>query len=286
MSEKNISGRDISLQIKEELKQEVAELKTRGVIPGLTVILVGENPASQVYVRNKEKTANEAGFKSEVIRYPVSISEQELLRKIDELNEDDSVNGFFVQLPVPAHIDDKKIINAIKPDKDVDGFHPENMGKLVYGDTNGLYPATPSGIMEMLDRENIDVSGKNVVIVGRSNIVGKPMLHMMLKKNATVTICHSKTQNLASVCSEADILVAAIGRAKMFTSEYVKDGAIVIDVGMNRDENDKLCGDVDYDSVINKVSRITPVPRGVGPMTIAMLMKNTIKAAKIQNNIK
>ena len=280
---KIINGKHISLQIKAELLGEVEELKEQSIVPKLVVILIGNNPASKVYVRNKELCAKELGIDSEVIRYPEAISQKELMAKIDELNKDKSVNGFFVQLPLPDHIIEKDIINAIDPEKDVDGFHPVNMGKLVYGE-DSLLPATPSGIMEMLKKENIDVKGKEVVIVGRSNIVGKPMFHLMLKKHATVTVCHSRTKNLAYVTKRAEILVVAIGRARMIKREHVRDDAVIIDVGMNKVEG-KLCGDVDFDDVLPVVSKITPVPRGVGPMTITMLMKNTVKATKRQHGI-
>lgn len=285
MSEdKKISGRDISVQIKQDVKVEVEQLVKQGITPSLTVVLIGDDPASQVYVGSKERSSKEAGMISEVIRKPATITQKELMNIVTKLNSDKSVHGILVQLPLPKHLNEAEIINAIDPDKDVDGFHPINMGKLVYGD-DSLVPCTPAGIIEMLDRENIEIEGKNVVIIGRSNIVGKPLFHLFLKRNATVTVCHSRTRDLMGISKTADILVAAIGRAKMINRDYVKKGAVVIDVGINRVDG-KLFGDVDYEDVLPLVSRITPVPGGVGPMTIAMLLKSTITAAKIQNNLK
>lgn len=278
--DKIISGKVISQQIKDEVKEEVVALKEQGIYPSLVVILLGDDPASHVYVRNKELGSAYCGIESTVIRQSKDIKEEELLQIIDGLNKDKNVHGILVQMPIPEHISKEKVILAINPDKDVDGFHPFNVGQLLYGNSEVLLPCTPSGIMELLDRSGVEIAGKQVVVVGRSNIVGKPILHMLLDRNATVTICHSKTVDLASVTKQADILIVAIGRAKMITKEHVKEGAVVIDVGVNRID-DKLYGDVDFEAVAPIVSKITPVPRGVGPMTIAMLMKNTVKAAKL-----
>ena len=261
----------------------MAELKEKGINPGLAVIIVGEDPASRVYVNNKKKACAEIGVYSEEYALSEATSEEELLKLIDELNHKKEINGILVQLPVPKHINEERIINAIEPKKDVDAFHPVNVGKIMIGDYDFL-PCTPAGVMEMLDFYNIDVSGKDCVVIGRSNIVGKPMSMLLLHKNGTVTICHSKTANLSEVTSKADILVAAVGKAKFVTADMVKPGAVVIDVGMNRQDG-KLCGDVDYDAVSQKASYITPVPGGVGPMTIAMLMQNTLTAAKKQNSL-
>ncbi|MDD4527602.1 MAG: tetrahydrofolate dehydrogenase/cyclohydrolase catalytic domain-containing protein [Candidatus Margulisbacteria bacterium] len=278
--DKIISGKVISQQIKDEVKEEVVALKEQGIYPSLVVVLLGDDPASHVYVRNKELGSAYCGIESTVIRQSKDIKEEELLQIIDGLNKDKNVHGILVQMPIPEHISKEKVILAINPDKDVDGFHPFNVGQLLYGNSEVLLPCTPSGIMELLDRSGVEIAGKQVVVVGRSNIVGKPILHMLLDRNATVTICHSKTVDLASVTKQADILIVAIGRAKMITKEHVKEGAVVIDVGVNRID-DKLYGDVDFEAVAPIVSKITPVPRGVGPMTIAMLMKNTVKAAKL-----
>ncbi len=283
--DKIISGKILSQQIKDEVKEEVEDLKEKGLYPNLVVVLVGEDSASHVYVRNKEIGAKYCGIESTIIRHSEDITEDDLLQIINGLNNDDKVHGILVQMPLPKHISKEKVILAIDPNKDVDGFHPYNVGQLLYGNEDVLLPCTPSGIMEMLERENVDLAGKQAVVVGRSNIVGKPVFHMLLDKNATVSICHSRTQNLAEMTKKADVVVAAVGRAKMLTAEYIKEGAVVIDVGMNRDENGKLCGDVDFDSVAPIASKITPVPGGVGPMTIAMLMKNTLKAAKNITNI-
>ncbi|OGI09686.1 MAG: bifunctional methylenetetrahydrofolate dehydrogenase/methenyltetrahydrofolate cyclohydrolase [Candidatus Margulisbacteria bacterium GWF2_35_9] len=281
---KNINGTDISQQIKNDVKLDVEKLISQGITPKLTVVIVGENPASLTYVASKERQAKEIGMNSNVIRLPEESSQKELLGIIEELNNDSTVHGILVQLPVPKQINEEVVINAISPDKDVDGLHPVNLGKLVLGEAR-LVSCTPAGVIEMLDREKIAIEGKNVVIIGRSNIVGKPLFHLFLKRNATVTVCHSKTKDLIGISKTADILVAAIGRTKMITKEYIKLGAVVIDVGINRVDG-KLYGDVDYEDVLPFVSRITPVPRGVGPMTIAMLLKNTITAAKTQHNIK
>lgn len=280
---KLINGKEISEYIKNSVKNEVELLKQQGVSVGLAVIIVGDNPASKVYVANKEKACEALGIKSYKYALPESTTNEDLLKLIDELNLNKDIDGILCQLPLPKHLDEKIIINRILPEKDVDAFHPQNVGKIMIGDFDFL-PCTPAGVIEMLKYENIDMSGKNCVVIGRSNIVGKPMSMLLLHNNATVTICHSKTKNLKEICANADILVVAIGRAKFVTADMVKEGAVVIDVGMNRDENGKLCGDVDFEAVKDKTAFITPVPGGVGPMTIAMLMKNTLTAAK--NKIK
>lgn len=273
-----ISGKEISVKIKDQLKEEVSKIKeTYPRLPKLVVILVGDNQASQTYVRNKERGCQYIGIESEILRHDASFSEIELLQEINDLNNDDTVDGILVQLPLPQHINEEKVLDAIVPSKDVDGFHPENLAKLFLGQ-HSLVPCTPKGMMVLLEEINYDLAGKEVVIVGRSNIVGKPVALLCLQKNATVTIAHSQTKDLKAVCSRADVLIAAIGKPKFFNHEYVKDGAVVLDVGINRDENNKLCGDVDFDDVKDKVSAITPVPGGIGPMTITMLMKNTIEA--------
>ncbi len=278
-----INGKEISDYIKNGVKAEVAKLSSQGVSVGLAVIIVGDNPASKVYVANKEKACEALGIKSFKYALPESTTNEELLSLIDKLNNDREVDGILCQLPLPSHLDEKVVINRISPEKDVDAFHPQNVGKIMIGDYDFL-PCTPAGVIEMLKYENIDITSKNCVVVGRSNIVGKPMAMLLLHNNATVTVCHSKTKNLKEICASADILVVAIGRAKFITADMVKEGAVVIDVGMNRDENGKLCGDVDFENVKDKTSAITPVPGGVGPMTIAVLMKNTLTAAK--NKIK
>ncbi|MGN0532235.1 MAG: bifunctional methylenetetrahydrofolate dehydrogenase/methenyltetrahydrofolate cyclohydrolase FolD [Eubacterium sp.] len=279
-----IDGKAVSKAVKYRVKAECDTLKAKGVVPGLAVIIVGEDPASQVYVRNKERACEECGFYSKKYALPADITQQELNDLVMQLNADPRINGILCQLPLPSHLDDKEVINLIDPIKDVDAFHPVNVGAIMIGDYNFL-PCTPAGVMELIHSTGVDVTGKKAVVIGRSNIVGKPMAMLLLHENATVEITHSRTQNLADITSEADILVAAIGKAKFVTSDMVKEGAVVIDVGMNRDEDGKLCGDVDYDGVKDKCSFITPVPGGVGPMTIAMLMQNTLTAAKIQNNI-
>ena len=274
----NIDGKNISLKRKDELKIKIEKLKNEGKrIPKLTVILVGDNQASQTYVRNKERGCTYVGMLSEIIRLDASTSEEELIQVIQRLNNDETVDGILVQLPLPDHIHEERILDLIDPSKDVDGFHPSNVAKLLLGQ-DGLVPCTPKGMMVLLDEIGYDLTGKEVVVVGRSNIVGKPLAMLFLKENATVTIAHSRTSNLAEVCKRADVLIAAIGKAKFFTKEYVKDGAVVLDVGINRDENNKLCGDVDYQDVNDIASYITPVPGGVGPMTIAMLLENTLEA--------
>ncbi len=279
-----IDGKAVSLQVKQQVKNECDELKAKGITPGLAVIIVGDDPASQVYVRNKEKACEECGFYSVKYALPAQTTQDELNALVDELNQDDKINGILCQLPLPKHLDDKEVINRIAPIKDVDAFHPVNVGAIMIGDYNFL-PCTPAGVMELIHSTGVDVTGKKAVVIGRSNIVGKPMAMFLLHENATVEITHSKTVDLASVTKEADILVAAIGRAKFVTADMVKQGAVVIDVGMNRDENGKLCGDVDFENVKDKCSFITPVPGGVGPMTISMLMRNTLTAAKLQNGV-
>ena len=273
---KIIDGKLISTQIKDELKDEVAKT---GLKATLAVIQVGNDPASSVYVGNKKKACEYIGIGSKSYELPEETSEEELLELIDKLNSDDEINGILVQLPVPKHIDEKKIINRISPLKDVDGFHPESVGNLCIGQ-EGFVSCTPAGVIELLKRSDVDIEGKECVVIGRSNIVGKPMALLLLRENGTVTICHSRTRDLKSICKRADILIAAVGKPKMINSEYVKEGAVVIDVGIHRMDNGKLCGDVDFDDVKDIVSAITPVPGGVGPMTIAMLMVNCVKAAK------
>lgn len=281
---KILDGKMLSQKIKDELKLEVAELKKQGINPGLAVILVGDNPASKIYVNSKSKDCIELGMHSEQITLPGETTEAELLELIDKLNNDKSINGILVQLPLPKHINEKSIINAIHPSKDVDAFHPENVGKIMTGDYEFL-PCTPAGVMDLIDLSGIDLCGKNCVVVGRSNIVGKPQAMMLLHKNATVTICHSKTQNLNEICKNADVLVAAVGKANLIGKDAVKEGAVVIDVGMNRNAEGKLCGDVNFEQVYDIASYITPVPGGVGPMTRATLMRNTVTAAKKQNGL-
>ena len=273
-----ISGKEISVKIKDQLKEEVLKIKDEYQrLPKLAVILVGDNQASQVYVRNKEGGCAYIGIESLKITHDASFSEAELLKEIEQLNQDDTVDGILVQLPLPKHINEDKVLEAIDPSKDVDGFHPQNVAKLFLGQKS-LVPCTPKGMMVLLDEINYDLTGKEVVVVGRSNIVGKPVALLCLQKNATVTIAHSRTKNLKEVCKRADVLIAAVGRPKMINSEYVKEGAVVLDVGINRDENNKLCGDVDFEDVKDLVHAITPVPGGIGPMTITMLLQNTLEA--------
>mgnify|MGYP002772673157 FL=1 len=272
-----IDGKQISREIKDELKEKVAQYKSEGKKCSLAVIQVGNDPASSVYVGNKKRACEYIGIGSVSYELPEETTEKELLDLIAKLNADDSIKGILCQLPVPDHIDEDKIINAIAPEKDVDGFHPQNVGSLVIGQP-GFVSCTPAGIIELLKRSNIEIAGKHCVVIGRSNIVGKPMALLMLRENATVTICHSRTRNLKEICREADILIVAIGRPQYIDAEYVKKGAVVIDVGIHRDENNKLCGDVKFDEVEPLVSYITPVPGGVGPMTIAMLMNNCVNA--------
>lgn len=271
-----INGKEISAAIREEIKAGVQGLSVR---PGLAVVLVGDDPASAVYVRNKSKACAEVGIYSEVYRLPEETGREQLLGLIEQLNKSPLIHGILVQLPLPKHLDPEEVIMAIDPAKDVDAFHPVNVGKIMIGNYDFL-PCTPAGVMELLHRSGIEVSGKECVVIGRSNIVGKPQAMLLLHENATVTVCHSKTRDLPSVCRRADILVSAVGKAKFVTADMVRNGAVVIDVGMNRDENGKLCGDVDFEPVSEKASYITPVPGGVGPMTITMLLKNTVTAAK------
>lgn len=272
-----IDGKKISQEIKDELKEKVASLKAQGVEGALAVIQVGNDPASSVYVRNKKKACEYIGIRSESYELPEETSEEELLALIERLNADEKINGILCQLPVPAHMDENKLIRAISPEKDVDGFHTQNVGALVVGQS-GFVSCTPAGVIQLLKRSGVEIAGKHCVVVGRSNIVGKPMALLMLQENATVTICHSRTVDLQSMCRQADILIVAVGRPKMITAEYVKEGAVVIDVGIHRQEDGKLCGDVDFAQVEPKASAITPVPGGVGPMTIAMLMNNCVEA--------
>lgn len=275
-----IDGKLVSAALREEIKCEVAQLKdTHGITPGLAVIIVGENPASKVYVRNKHKACLEAGMTSYEIALPEETSEEELLARIEELNNDSRVDGILVQLPLPKHINEDRVINAIVPCKDVDAFHPVNVGRIMTGKYSFL-PCTPAGIMSLLDYYKIDISGKSCVVIGRSNIVGKPMALLLLERNGTVTVCHSRTKDLAAVTREADILVVAIGRAEFVSGDMVKPGAVVIDVGINRLDNGRLVGDVEFASAAEKAAYITPVPGGVGPMTITTLLRNTLMAAK------
>ena len=274
-----IDGKQISQSLKDELKDEVAGLKAEGKNCCLAVIQVGNDPASSVYVGNKKKACAYIGIESRSYELPEDTTEEELLSLIDRLNADSSIHGILCQLPLPKHMDEDKVIQAISPDKDVDGFHPQNVGALVIGQ-EGFVSCTPAGIIELLHRSNISIEGKHCVVIGRSNIVGKPMSLLMLRENATVTICHSRTANLKDICREADILIVAIGKPQFITAEYIKEGAVVIDVGIHRDEQNKLCGDVKFDEVAPHTAAITPVPGGVGPMTIAMLMKNCVEAMK------
>ncbi len=278
-----IDGRLVSKKVKEEVAQEVVALKEKGITPGLAVIIVGDDPASRVYVNNKKKSCAEVGFYSEEYALPAETTMEQLLEVIDVLNKREDINGILCQLPLPKHLDEKAVIDYIDAKKDVDAFSPVNVGKIMIGDYDFL-PCTPAGVMELLKHYEIEVEGKECVVIGRSNIVGKPMSMLLLHKNGTVTTCHSRTRDLKEVCIRADILVAAVGIAEFVTADMVKDGAVVIDVGMNRKDG-KLCGDVKFDEVSEKASFITPVPGGVGPMTIGMLMKNTLKAAKLHNNI-
>lgn len=274
-----IDGKAVSASVRERIKNEVESLKTGGKETGLAVIIVGNDPASKVYVNNKKKGCAEVGINSYEYALPEETTTEELLTLINKLNGDSKVDGILCQLPLPKHIDEKIVINSIIPEKDVDAFHPVNTGHIMIGDYSFL-PCTPAGIIEMLKFYNIEISGKECVVIGRSNIVGKPMAMLLLHNSGTVTVCHSKTQNLSEVCRRADILVAAVGKANFVTADMVKDGAVVIDVGMNRNAEGKLCGDVDFEAVCNKCSFITPVPGGVGPMTITMLLNNTLTASK------
>ncbi|WP_394187790.1 bifunctional methylenetetrahydrofolate dehydrogenase/methenyltetrahydrofolate cyclohydrolase FolD [Paenisporosarcina quisquiliarum] len=279
MSSVLINGNEIGKVIRNNLQTRIEDLKKQGVVPGLAVVLVGDNAASKTYVTNKQKTCESLGMYSRLLSFTSSLSQEELMATIHDLNTDESIHGILVQLPLPKHFDESLILSAISPDKDVDGFHPNNVGKMLLGQETFL-PCTPFGVMKLLEHSGIEITGKHAVVVGRSNIVGKPMGQLLLQKDATVTYAHSKTPDLGSITRQADILVVAVGIAKLIQAEHIKDGAIVIDVGMNRDENNKLCGDVDFASVSQKTSFITPVPGGVGPMTITMLMENTIQSAE------
>ena len=282
---KLIDGKEVSNHVKTKVREEVELLKEKGIEPALAVIIVGNDPASRVYVNNKKKACEFTGMRSVEYAMPEETTEEELLSVIDKLNADESINGILCQLPVPKHISDKAVIERISPKKDVDVFSAENVGKMWQGDYD-MASCTPMGVIELLDYYGIDVCGKNCVIIGRSNIVGKPMASLLLERSATVTICHSRTKNLSEITSKADLIVAAVGRAKFVTADMVKEGAIVVDVGINRNEDGKLCGDVDFENVKDKCEFITPVPGGCGPMTIAVLMKNTLLACKKQNGIK
>lgn len=279
-----ISGKVVSEQVKNRVKAEAEKLKEQGVNIGLAVVIVGNDPASRVYVNSKKKACEYVGFNSYEYALDENVTQQELLDLVEVLNNDKKVNGILVQLPLPKHIDENAIINAISPEKDVDAFHPFNVGKIMIGDFAFL-PCTPAGVMELIDSTGVEIAGKSCVVIGRSNIVGKPMAMLLLHRSGTVTICHSKTQNLKEICKNADILVASVGKPNFVTADMVKEGAVVIDVGINRLENGKLCGDVKFDEVSEKAGWITPVPGGVGPMTIAMLMQNTLTAGKLQNNL-
>ena len=282
MSAQIISGKEIGTRMREEMALEVTKLKEQGITPGLAVVIVGENPASQVYVRNKEKACEQIGIYSEKHALPEETTTEELLSLVDQMNNDPKLHGILVQLPLPKQIDEQKVLEAISPSKDVDGFHPYNVGQLVIGNSP-FPPCTPYGMIKMLEYSNIEITGKKAVIIGRSNIVGKPISLLLLQRHATVTICHSRTKDLGAVAREADILVAAIGRPNFVTADMVKPGAVVLDVGINRLDNGKLCGDVDFEAVKEVASYITPVPGGVGPMTITMLLYNTINSSKMGN---
>ena len=276
-----IDGKAVAAKIRAQVAQDVEALKARGICPGMAVVLVGDDPASKIYVNNKKKACAETGIYSEEHLLPAETTQEELLALIDKLNADEKIHGILVQSPLPKHLDEKLVVEHIDPRKDVDAFHAYNVGKIMIGDFTFL-PCTPAGVIELIRSTGVPIEGKNCVVVGRSNIVGKPMAMLLLHNNGTVTICHSRTKNLAEICRGADILVAAVGKPKFITADMVKPGAVVIDVGMDRDENGKLCGDVDFDAVEPIASYITPVPGGVGPMTIAMLMKNAVRAAEIQ----
>ncbi len=279
-----IDGKSVSAKVKEEVRLETEKLKEQGIVPGLAVVLVGDDPASRTYVNNKKKACAQVGFYSEEYALPATTSQEELMDLVDRLNHDPKINGILVQSPLPKGLDEEAVVEAISPEKDVDAFHPSNVGRIMIGNFHFL-PCTPAGVIELLKTAGVTIAGKNCVVIGRSNIVGKPMAMLLLHENGTVTICHSKTQNLKEICRQADILIAAVGRKHFVTADMVKPGAAVIDVGINRDENGKLCGDVDFEAVEKIASCITPVPGGVGPMTIAMLMKNTLSAAKIQHGL-
>ena len=279
-----IDGKAVSAKVKEEVAAEVEVLKKQGVCPGLAVVIVGDDPASRIYVNNKKKACQATGIYSEEYALPATTTQEELVALVETLNEKKDIHGILVQSPLPKGLDEGAVVEAIDPKKDVDAFHAYNVGKIMIGDYHFL-PCTPAGIMELLKAYQIEVEGKRCVVIGRSNIVGKPMAMLLLHQNGTVTVCHSRTKNLPEVTGQADILVSAVGKAHFVTADMVKPGAVVIDVGMNRDENNKLCGDVDFDAVEPVASYITPVPGGVGPMTIAMLLKNTVTAAKLQNGL-
>lgn len=285
MSAIRMDGKALSQKIRGQILAETNLLKEQGIVPGLAVIIVGEDPASQIYVRNKERACEECGFYSEKYALPESTTQEELLALIDKLNHDPKINGILCQMPVPKHIDEEAVIGAIDARKDVDAFHPVNVGKIMVGNFDFL-PCTPAGAMELLDEYGIEIQGKNCVVIGRSNIVGKPMSMLLLHRHGTVTICHSRTRNLKEICANADILVAAVGKAGFVTADMVKEGAAVIDVGINRNADGKICGDVCTAEAAERAAFITPVPGGVGPMTITMLMKNTLKAARLQNGMK
>ncbi len=280
-----ISGTQISQEIRQDIKQEVEALKTQGIQPGLAVVLVGEDPASHVYVRNKEKACHDLGYYSEVHRLSAETTQEELLALVDKLNKQENIHGILVQLPLPKQIEEKAVIDAIAPQKDVDGFHPINVGNLMIGD-DSLLPCTPAGVIEMIKRTGIELAGKHAVVIGRSNIVGKPVSMLLQREHATVTMCHSRTANMKEITRQADILVVAIGRANFVDASFIKPGAVVIDVGMNRLDNGKLAGDVDFESAKEVSGPITPVPGGVGPMTITMLMQNTLVAARRAHGLK
>ncbi|MEJ9228937.1 bifunctional methylenetetrahydrofolate dehydrogenase/methenyltetrahydrofolate cyclohydrolase FolD [Peribacillus butanolivorans] len=284
MSAQIINGKEIAEAVRQEISKEVQQLREKNIVPGLAVILVGDNQASQTYVRNKQKACEDLGMHSVLIKKPADLTQEELIQNIDELNQDDSIHGILVQLPLPGHIQEKAIIEAISPEKDVDGFHPINIGRMMTGQ-DAFFPCTPYGVMVMLEHIGYELEGKHVVIVGRSNIVGKPAGQLFLNADATVTYCHSKTKDLAYYTKQADVVVAAVGKRDTITSDHIKEGAVVIDVGMNRNDEGKLCGDVAFEEVKNKASYITPVPKGVGPMTITMLMKNTVKSAQKTLNL-
>lgn len=284
MEARLISGRDIASEIRLGLKNDVEKLKRNGVQPGLAVVVAGDDPASRIYVNNKKKVCEEIGIRSFEYALPSETSEWEIIELIKTLNSDGNVDGILVQLPLPRHINSEKVLLEIDPDKDVDAFHPVNVGKIMIGNYTFL-PCTPAGVIEMIHRTGVDLKGSECVVVGRSNIVGKPMAMLLLHEHATVTICHSRTQDLKTVCRRADVLVVAVGKPKLIKADFIKPGAVVIDVGTNRMENGKLCGDVDFDEAKNVASYITPVPGGVGPMTIAMLMKNTVKAAQMRASL-
>ncbi len=279
-----LDGKAVAAKVKTQVESEVEFLKSKGIVPGLAVVIVGDDPASRVYVNSKKKDCAQVGIHSEEYAMPGNTSQDELIGLVERLNNNPEINGILVQLPLPKSLDEKAVINAIAAHKDVDAFHPINVGRIMIGDYDFL-PCTPAGIMELLDDAGIEINGKECVVIGRSNIVGKPMAMLLLHKNGTVTICHSRTKNLKETAARADILVAAVGKPKFVTADMVKEGAVVVDVGMDRTPDGKLCGDVDFDAVAPIASYITPVPGGVGPMTRAMLLKNTIKAAKLQNNI-